>query len=180
MIQFLITKNPKSNRKAGAYFAPDKMLLSQVPDASQAWCNAIQTALAGLMKDGLMKDGTEADVIELNNSSEDGEESAAPAADDTALPMAVAEHVGWIIAVLELASNGFIHIGGVNPADGILKADGRVPEGGVALLQYATRGPWTSRSVFNGTDCGKRIPYKVSFLNYVQTHVESLFSFVYG
>ena len=148
------------------------MLLSQVPDASQAWCKAIQAGLAGLMKDG-----TEGDVIEVNNSSEDGEDTVA---DDAALPTAVGEHVGWITAVFDLASNGFIHIGGVNPADGILKADGRVPDGGVALLQYAVRGPSTSRCVFNGTDCGNRTPYKLSFLNYVQMHAESLFTFVYG
>jgi hypothetical protein len=127
-----------------------------------------------------MKDGTEGDVIELNSPSEDGEESANAFPDDAALPTAVGEQVGWITAVFVLASNGFIHIGGVNPADGILRADGRVPDGGVALLQYAVRGAWTSRTVFNGTDCGKRIPYKVSFLNYVQMHVESLFTFVYG
>jgi hypothetical protein len=174
MIQFLITKNPKASKRTGAYFAPDKMLLCQAPDPSQAWCNAIQGKLAGLMKDG-----TEGDIIELHSASEDGEESGNPA-DDAALPTAVGVHVGWITAVFVLAANGFIRIGGVNPADGILRADGSVPDGGVALLQYATRGPWTSRSVFNGTDCGKRIPYKVSFLNYVQTHVESLFSFVYG
>jgi hypothetical protein len=175
MIQFLITKNPKATRKTGAYFAPDKMLLSQVPDPSQAWCNAIQAALAGLMKDG-----TEPDVIDVNNSSEDGEDSVNMSADDAALPTAVGEQVGWITAVFDLASNGFIHIGGVNPADGILRADGRVPDGAVALLQYAARGAWTSRNVFNGTDCGKRTPYKLSFLNYVQMHVESLFTFVYG
>ena len=173
MIQFLITKNPKASKRTGAYFAPDKMLLCQAPDPSQAWCNAIQGKLAGLMKDG-----TEGDIIELHSASEDGEESGNPA-DDAALPTAVGVHVGWIIAVLELASNDFIHIGGANPADGILRADGRVLGLGVPLLHYGARGPWTSRSVFNGTDCGKRIAYKMSFLNYVQEHVESLFSFVY-
>ena len=176
MIQFLITKNPKATRKTGAYFAPDKMLLSQVPDPSQAWANAIQKKLAPLMG----KDATESDFIEVNTSSEDGEESASVVADGTALAEAVGDVIGWIVAVFDLAADGFIRIGGVNPAAGVLSPDGRLRENGVPLVQYAGRAPWTARSVHNGNDSKNRIPYKASFENYVKFNAEPLFRFVYG
>ena len=188
MIQFLMTKNPKGawgKQRKQPYFAPEDMLLGEVTgtDFSQTWVNAIHSAVTAAAGTA----GFEAEVVpneysepENGASGDEDGPSAQQMPDAKAVTIAVAEQLGWIVAVLDLAANGFVRFGGVNPAQGILFGDGRIPHMGVPLLQYALNAPLTCRKVWHDEHSASRKAYKRNFDAYTKATVEPLFRSVYG
>ena len=171
MIQFLLTPNPKGPKSFGvvAYFAAvESMLLSSVTHAhlSKSWGAALAAALSPV--DAAAEEG-ECRIVD------DSVDDEIVGSDVKAL----AANLGYMIAVLDLAARGGIHIGGVNPVQGLVYPDGHIPELGVPLMQYARQAASRCHESWAGEGVGPRLYLKAQFETYASQNVDALFGAVH-